>query len=319
MAAVTAALRKWSERALPHRPRIEVRRISDRAVHERRLGWKLTAPAFAVMLLVTAYPMLNALWLSLFSYRLTDPGGRELVGLRNYAVILKDPLWWSDVATTVFITVVTVAVELVIGMAFAMVMNRIVFGRRWVRTSILIPYGIVTVVSAFAWRYAFALDTGFVNSWFGLGDFAWFSHRGSSLVAICASEIWKTTPFMSLLLLAGLAQVPEELVEAARMDGATRRQLLTRVILPNMKSAIMVAVLFRTLDAYRVFDNIFVMTSGAQNTESVSFLAYRQMIGRTALGLGSAVSVLLFLSVVLIALLFMKAFKVDLTVMRGER
>src|SRR5919198_1498819 len=319
MAAVTAALRRWSGRARSTQARVELARVSDRARHERRLGWKLTAPAFVVMLAVTAYPMLNALWLSLFSYRLTDPGGRELVGLRNYAVILKDALWWSDVATTVFITVVTVAVELVIGMAFAMVMNRIVFGRRWVRTSILIPYGIVTVVSAFAWRYAFSLDTGFVNSWFGLGDFAWFSHRGSSLFAICMSEIWKTTPFMSLLLLAGLAQVPEELQEAARMDGATRRQLMTRVILPNMKSAIMVAVLFRTLDAYRVFDNVFVMTSGAQETESVSFLAYRQMIGRTALGLGSAVSGLLFLSVVLIAALFIKAFKVDLTVMRGER
>jgi multiple sugar transport system permease protein len=319
MAAVTAALRRWSARARTPHARVELARISDRARHERRLGWKLTAPAFVVMLLVTAYPMLNALWLSLFSYRLTDPGGREFVGLRNYAVVLKDPLWWADVGTTALITAITVAVELVIGMAFAMVMNRIVFGRRWVRTSILIPYGIVTVVSAFAWRYAFSLDTGFVNSWFGLGDFAWFSHRGSSLFAICMSEIWKTTPFMSLLLLAGLAQVPEELQEAARMDGATRRQLLTRVILPNMKSAIMVAVLFRTLDAYRVFDSIFVMTSGAQKTESVSFLAYRQMIGRTALGLGSAVSVLLFLSVVLIAALFIKAFKVDLTVMRGER
>jgi multiple sugar transport system permease protein len=133
------------------------------------------------------------------------------------------------------------------------------------------------------------------------------------------SEIWKTTPFMSLLLLAGLAQVPEELQEAARMDGANWRQRLFRVTLPNMKSAIMVAVLFRTLDAYRVFDSIFVMTGGAQETESVSFLAYRQMIGRTALGLGSAVSVLLFLSVLLLAFLFIKAFRVDLTQVRGER
>jgi len=298
---------------------VEAVPVTDRSRHERLLAWKLTAPAFTVMLLVTAYPMLNALWLSPFSYRLTDPAGREFVGLRNYAVVLTDALWWRDVWTTLLITVVTVAVELVMGMAFAMVMNRIVFGRRWVRTSILIPYGIVTVVSAFAWRYAFSPDTGFVNSWFGLGSFAWFSHRGASLFAICMSEIWKTTPFMSLLLLAGLAQVPEELQEAARMDGANWRQRLFRVTLPNMKSAIMVAVLFRTLDAYRVFDSIFVMTGGAQETESVSFLAYRQMIGRTALGLGSAVSVLLFLSVLLLAFLFIKAFRVDLTQVRGER
>jgi multiple sugar transport system permease protein len=271
------------------------------------------------MLLVTAYPMLNAVYLSLFSYRLTDPSAREFVGLRNYAVVLSDPLWWRDVQTTVLITAITVAVELVVGMAFALVMHLIVFGRRVVRTSILVPYGIITVVSAFAWRYAFALDTGFVNGWLGLGDFAWFSQRWSSLLVICLSEIWKTTPFMSLLLLAGLAQVSDDLHEAAVMDGATRWQRLWRVTLPNMKAAIMVAVLFRTLDAYRVFDSIFVMTAGAQETESVSFLAYRQMISRTALGLGSAVSVLLFLSVVLIAALFVRAFRVDLSGVRGGR
>jgi len=319
MAAVTAALRRWSSRAGLTRPAAEETLVSDRVRQERRLAWRLAAPAFVVMLLVTAYPMLNALWLSLFSYRLTDPGAREFVGVRNYAVVLTDALWWGDVATTVSITVITVAAELVIGMTFAMVMHRIAFGRRWVRTSILIPYGIITVVSAFAWRYAFSPDTGFVNGWLGIGTFAWFSHRWSSLLAICTSEIWKTTPFVSLLLLAGLAQVPEELWEAAEMDGATRRQRLVRVTLPNMKAAIMVAVLFRTLDAYRIFDTIFVMTNGAQETESVSFLAYRQMISRTALGLGSAVSVLLFVSVILIAAVFIKAFKVDLSAVRGER
>ncbi len=292
--------------------------ITERDRGERRLAWKLTAPAVVVMLLVTAYPMLNALYLSLFSYRLTDADAREFVGLRNYGVVLTDSLWWQDVFTTVLITVITVAVELVIGFSFAMVMHRAIFGRRTVRTSILIPYGIITVVSAFAWQYAFDLDTGFVNNWFGLGDFAWFSHRWSSLFAICLSEIWKTTPFMSLLLLAGLAQVPEDLQEAAKVDGATWRQRLTKVTLPNMKAAILVAVLFRTLDAYRVFDNVFIMTAGAQKTETVSFLAYRQMISRTALGLGSAVSVLLFLSVVAIAALFIKGFKVDLSQVRGR-
>lgn len=292
--------------------------VTDRTRNEKRLGWKLTAPAVTVMLLVTAYPMLNALWLSLFSYRLTDPAAREFIGLRNYGVVLSDALWWQTVSTTVMITVITVAAELVIGFGFAMVMHRIVFGRRVVRTSILIPYGIITVVSAFAWQFAFALDSGFINTWFGLGDFAWFSERWSSIFAICLSEIWKTTPFMSLLLLAGLAQVPDVLQEAAKVDGATWRQRLTKVTLPNMKGAILVAVLFRTLDAYRLFDNVFVMTAGAQKTETVSFLAYRQMISRTALGLGSAVSVLLFLSIVAIAALFIKGFKVDLSSVRGR-
>lgn len=295
------------------------RHLSDRARSEQRLGWMLVAPAVVVMLAVTAYPLGRAIYLSLFSYRLTDPEGREFIGLRNYTTVLTDGLWWQTVFTTVFITVVTVAVELVIGFAFALVMHRIIFGRGPVRTAILIPYGIITVVAAYAWQYAFALDSGFVNRWFGLGDKAWFADRWSSLFVIIMAEVWKTTPFISLLLLAGLAQVPEDLQEAAKVDGATAWQRFVRVTVPNMKAAIMVALLFRTLDAYRIFDNVFVMTGGAQGTETVSLLAYRQMISRTALGLGSAVSVLLFLSVLVIAFCFIRLFRVDLSQVRGDR
>jgi multiple sugar transport system permease protein len=179
------------------------------------------------------------------------------------------------------------------------------------------------VVSAFAWKFAFAIDTGFVNKWFDWvpgvsGDTDWFGGQWSALFVVCVAEIWKTTPFISLLLLAGLAQVPEVLQEAAKVDGATWWQRLRKVTLPNMKAAIMVAVLFRTLDAFRVFDSIFVMTAGANRTETVSFLAYRQTISRLEIGLGSAVSVLLFLVVVGIAALFIKGFKVDLAQARGE-
>jgi multiple sugar transport system permease protein len=284
-----------------------------------RLGPWLAAPALVVMLLAAALPILHAVRLSLFSYRITDPEARAFVGLRNYAVVLADRLWWRDVGTTVAITVVCVAVELALGLAVALVMHRAAVGRRWVRAAVLLPYGIVTVVSAFSWRYAFAPDTGFVNAWLGLGDFAWFAHPASSLAAICASEIWKTTPFMSLLLLAGLSQVPEELLEAARVDGAGAWRRLFEVTLPSMRTAIAVAVLFRTLDAFRIFDSIFVMTGGAQRTESVSFLAYRQVIGRTAIGLGSAVSVLLFLCVLGVALLLVRAFRIDLGAAGGRR
>jgi multiple sugar transport system permease protein len=235
--------------------------------------------------------------------------------------VLTDSLWWTDVFNTVLIMVVTVAVELVIGFAFAMVMHRIIFARGIVRTSILIPYGIITVVSAFAWQFAFSLNNGFVNGWlpFVSDDYNWFGNRWSALFAICVSEIWKTTPFMSLLLLAGLSQVSEDMLEAAKVDGATWWQRLTKVILPNMRAAIMVAVLFRALDAYRIFDNIFVMTRGAQDTESVSFLTYRQVIEQFELGIGSALSILLFLSVLLIAFVLVKLFRVDLAQARGER
>jgi len=291
---------------------------SDRARGERRLGLYLAAPSFIVMVLVTAYPLGYAIVLSLFNYRLTDPAGRSFVGLNNYLVILTDPVWWNDFATTFAITVVTVAVELVLGFGFAFVMLRIVRGRGPVRTAILIPYGIITVVSAFIWRYAFAIDSGFINQWLGLGDFNWFGDRWSAIFVICLSEIWKTTPFISLLLLAGLVQVPEEMQEAAKVDGATAWQRLWKITLPSMKAAIMVALLFRTLDAWRIFDNPFVMTGGANNTETISFLAYRQNVSLVNLGMGSAVSVLLFLTVVAIAWIFVKGFKTDLSQVRGD-
>jgi multiple sugar transport system permease protein len=298
--------------------------LSDRSKAERKLGWMLAGPAFFVMLAVTAYPIVQATYDSLFRYRLTDPDNKSFTGLTNYWVILTDQLWWTALGVTMLITVVTVAVELVLGFALAMVMAKMLSSiRPVVRAAILIPYAVITVVSAFAWQFAFDIDTGFVNSWFAWlpgvsADTDWFGGQGTSLLVICLAEIWKTTPFISLLLLAGLAQVPEVLQEAAKVDGATWWQRLWKVTLPNMKAAIMVALLFRTLDAFRVFDSIFIMTNGANNTESVSFLAYRQTISRLEIGLGSAVSVLLFLCVVLLAALFIKGFKVDLASARGE-
>ncbi|MET0457211.1 MAG: sugar ABC transporter permease [Mycobacterium sp.] len=292
--------------------------ISERVRGERRLGMYLTLPSYLVMILVTAYPLGYALVLSLYNFRLTDPDGRSFVGLSNYLVILTDPVWWNDFITTLAITVVTVAVELVVGFAFAFVMLRIVRGRGPLRTAILIPYGIVTVVSAFIWRYAFAIDAGFVNQWLNLGAFDWFGDRWSAIFVICLSEIWKTTPFISLLLLAGLVQVPEDMQEAAKVDGATAWQRLWKITLPNMKAAIMVALLFRTLDAWRIFDNPYVMTNGANNTETISFLAYRQNVTLVNLGMGSAVSVVLFFTVVIIAWIFVKVFKTDLSQVRGD-
>lgn len=293
-------------------------RASDRLRHERRLGLRLSAPAFIVMILVTAYPLGYAVVLSFYRYRLTDPSGKAFVGLQNYSTVLTDPIWWSSVSTTAIITLVSVAIELVLGFGFAWVMYRVLRGRSIVRTAILVPYGIITVVSAYIWRYAFQLDSGFVNQWFGLGEFNWFGERWSSLFVITLSEIWKTTPFISLLLLAGLVQVPEELLEAAKVDGATAWQRLWKVVLPNMKAAIMVAVLFRTLDAWRIFDNPFIMTQGASDTETLSILAYRQNVTLVNLGAGSAVSVLLFFTVVIIAFVFIKVFRTDLSQVRGD-
>jgi multiple sugar transport system permease protein len=282
-------------------------KVSQRTRSERKLAWLLCAPAVLAMLAVTAYPIGYAIALSVQQIDLRFPEESGFVGLDNYVSVLTSELWWTDVFNTVFILVTTVAIELVLGMAIALVMHRAIFGRGVVRTSVLIPYGIITVVAAFAWQFAFAPDSGFVNNLPLISDeMDWFGGRFSSFAVIIMAEVWKTTPFMALLLLAGLVTIDGQLYEAAKVDGASAWQRFTRITLPLMKPAILVALLFRSLDAFRVFDTIFIMTRGAQDTESVSILGFNQLISRLNLGLGSAVSVLIFICVFLIALLFVK-------------
>jgi len=283
--------------------------VTERTRSERRLGWMLCAPAVVAMLLVTAYPICYAIVLSMQDLDLRFPEEGGFAGLSNYETVLTSSLWWQDVSNTVVIMVVSVAIELALGMAIALVMHRALFGRGAVRTAVLIPYGIVTVVAAFAWQFAFAPDSGFVNPALGM-DKAWFGGHISSLSVIIGAEVWKTTPFMALLLLAGLTTIDDGLYEAAKVDGASAVQRFFRITLPLMKPAILVALLFRSLDAFRIFDNIFIMTRGAQDTESVSILGYNQLISRTNLGLGSAVSVLIFIAVLIIAFMFVRLFNV---------
>uniref|UniRef100_UPI001E3D9F73 carbohydrate ABC transporter permease n=1 Tax=Mangrovihabitans endophyticus TaxID=1751298 RepID=UPI001E3D9F73 len=280
--------------------------LSEGKRQERRLGWLLCAPAALVMVAVTAYPILYSFWLSLQRYDLKFPSEREFVWFANYATVLSNGYWWTAFGVTLLITVVSVAVELVLGMALALVMHRTLIGRGLVRTSALIPYGIVTVVAAFSWRYAWTPSTGYLANL--LSDGAPLTERASALSIIILAEIWKTTPFMALLLMAGLALVPEDLLKAASMDGASAWQRFTRVMLPVMKPAILVALLFRTLDAFRVFDNIYVLTNGANETSSVSMIAYNNLMKGLNLGIGSTMSVLIFLAVAIIAFVFVKLF-----------
>jgi multiple sugar transport system permease protein len=274
---------------------------------EKRFAWLLCAPAVTAMLVVTGWPVAYAIWLSLFRYDLRFPGQRAFVGLDNYLSVFTSEVWWQAFGNTLLLTVVSVGIELVVGLALALLMHRAVFGRRTVRTVILIPYGIITVVAALAWKFAFDPTTGFVNALLGL-DQAWLTDRPSALFVIIFTEVWKTAPFMALLLLAGLTLVPEDVLQAARVDGASAWQRLWRITLPLMKPTILVALLFRTLDAFRIFDTVFVQTRGAHGTESVSLVGYHTLVTRLNLGLGSAVSVLIFACVVVIAVLFVKAF-----------
>jgi len=295
-----------AERAEGPRRRRARARLSEGRRAERRLGWLLCAPAALVMVAVTAYPILYSVWLSLQRFDLKFPDQREFVGLENYATVLTNEYWWTAFGVTLLITVVTVAVELVLGMGLAIVMHRTLVGRGLVRTAALIPYGIVTVVAAFSWRYAWTPGTGYLANIFGEG--APLTDRAASLAIIMLAEIWKTTPFMALLLMAGLALVPDDLLKAASTDGATAWQRFTKVMLPVMKPAILVALLFRTLDAFRVFDNIFVLTAGSNQTSSVSMLAYNNLMRGLNLGIGSTMSVLIFLAVAIIAFVFVKLF-----------
>ncbi len=286
-------------------------KASSRTKSEHRLAWMLCAPAVIAMLAVTAYPIGYAVVLSVQKLDLRFPEQTEFVGLANYGTVLSSELWWQDLFNTLLIMVVTVAIELVLGMMIALVMHRAIFARGLIRTVVLIPYGIITVVAAFAWQFAFASDSGFVDNLPLIADEKnWFGGHISSLVVIMLAEIWKTTPFMALLLLAGLVTIPDELYEAARVDGASAWQRFVRITLPLMKPAILVAVLFRMLEGFRVFDSIFIMTRGAENTESVSILGFNQLINRLNLGVGSALSVLIFICVVIIAFVFVKGFGV---------
>jgi multiple sugar transport system permease protein len=191
-------------------------------------------------------------------------------------------------------------------------MHHTLFWRRAVRAATLIPYAMVTVVAALAWKFAFDPTTGFVNALLGMEQ-AWLTQRWSAFLVIILTEIWKTTPFMALLLMAGLTLVPHDLIQAARVDGANAWQRFIKIIVPLMKPAILVAVLFRTLDAFRIFDTVFMLTRGAQGTETVSLLGYNTFVVSLNLGLGSAVSVLIFISVLMISVLFIRGFGASLT------
>lgn len=281
--------------------------LSEGKKAERKLGLWLCAPAFIVMIAVTGYPIVYSIWLSLQRYDLRFPAQQQFVGFDNYGAVLSNSYWWTAFGTTMFLTVVSVAIEFVLGMALALVMHRTLVGRGLVRTVALIPYGIVTVVAAFSWYYAWTPKTGYLANWLA-ADAAPLTDQWPSMFIIIAAEVWKTTPFMALLLMAGLALVPDDLLKAAAMDGASAWQRFTKVMLPVMKPAILVALLFRTLDAFRIFDNIYVLTGGAQDTGSVSMQTYDNLVKGLNLGIGSTMAVLIFITVAIIAFIFIKVF-----------
>lgn len=283
---------------------------------ERQLGLTLVVPAVALMLIVAAYPVLNAVWLSLHQYNIKVPQDYKFIGFANYSRILAAPHWWTSVFTTVAFTAASVSIEFVLGMAMALVMNR-AFGSAtgFVRVAVLVPWATITVVTALAWKWIFTpdLSIGLVRSFLGLfvEDGCMLCGRWTSIAGMVVADAWKTSPFIALLLLAGLQGIDKEMYEAADVDGATPWTKFLRITLPCLKPAILVALLFRTLDSFRMFDLAYVMTGGANNTETVSVLAYDHLIKRLNIGLGSAMSVIIFFMVLTIAFVFVKVLGTD--------
>ena len=280
--------------------------LSEGARAERRLGWMLCAPAVIVMIAVTAFPVGYAIYLSLERYNLELPNAVKFIGLANYGAVLSSPYWWQALKVTAIITVFSVAITLVLGMILALVMHRTLFGRGTVRTAALIPYGIVTVAAAYGWQYAWTPGQGYLAAAFNNSPALTTEYK--AIAVIILAEIWKTTPFVGLLLLAGLALVPEDLQKAAKVDGATAWQRFTKITLPLMKPAILVALLFRTLDSFRIFDNIYILTAGNNGTGSVSLVGYDNLFNALNLGIGSAISILIFICVAIIAFIFIRGF-----------
>lgn len=283
--------------------------VSPGARSERRLAALLCAPAVLVILAVTGYPIGYALYLSLERFDLRFPEQHRFVGLANYGAVLSSGYWWQAFTITMIITVVSVVIELVIGLALALLMSRTMVGRGLMRTVVLIPYGIVTVVASYSWAYAWTPGKGYLAALLPEGV-APLTTQAGALWLIILAEVWKTTPFIALLLLGGLALVPEDALKAAALDGAGPWQQLTNLIVPMIKPVILTALLFRSLEAFRIFDSIYILTRGSNRTESVSMLGYDNLFIGFNLGLGSALSVLIFLVTAIIVWVFIKLFGV---------
>lgn len=297
------------------------RRPGGARAAEVRLAYMLVAPAVVAIVLVAFYPLLSDFWLSLHARNLKYPGrGEPFVGLANYVVLLRTERFWNALTNTAIIAVVSVSAELVLGMVSALALNRTFPGRGLVRAAILVPWAMTTVVAARMWDWIYNANYGVFNAILvraGLIDSAqaWTATPDYAIWAVIGADVWKTTPFMALILLAGLQLIQPDLYESASMDGASAAQRFWYVTLPLLKPSILVAMLFRTLDAVRIFDLPFVLTGGGPGfaTETLSIYTYRTLFTNLDFGLGSALSFATFLVVMLVAFFYIKVLGTETT------
>lgn len=296
----------------------------------RRAAWLFLAPMLAVLAAVAAWPLLQTIWLSFTDASLSQPGSGSFVGFVNYLEwvdygdgegeyfgVLADPQWWRAVWNTLYFTLVSVSIETVLGTIVALVLNANFKGRALVRAAVLIPWAIPTIVSARMWAWMMNDQFGILNDMLmtvGLisAPIAWTASPDTAMIAVIIVDVWKTTPFMALLILAGLQMVPGDVYEAAKIDGVHPVKVFFKVTLPLIRPAILVAVIFRALDSLRVFDLIYVLTPNNSQTQTMSVYAQQNLFQFDNFAYGSAASTLLFLVIALITILYIRFARLNL-------
>jgi trehalose/maltose transport system permease protein len=289
---------------------------ASRLTRERiRSAWLFMAPMLIVLALVAGWPLLRTIWFGFTDATLADLEAAEFLGFVNYYYLLTDPDWWNAVRNTLVFTGVSLTLETILGMAIALTLNAHFRGRGLLRAAVLIPWAIPTVVSAQMWNWMYHDVFGVINHVLqGLSlitePIAWTASPDTALIAVIMVDVWKTTPFMALLLLAGLQMLPQECYESAKVDGVHPIKVFFKVTLPLLKPALMVAIIFRALDALRIFDLIYVMSGNNKDAMSMSVYARQQLVDFQDVGYGSAAATLLFLIIALITVAYLTLGKV---------
>lgn len=266
------------------------------------MGRLFLAPSFAFMAIIALFPVFYAIALSLYQIR---GFRRDFIGIDNYVRALSDGGFFNAIQNTLVFTVASVSLEFVIGLAFALIMNQVFIGRGVTRAVILVPWVIPTAVAAQVWRYMFDQNPGFINSVLGT-DINWLRDPTWSMIGVISADVWKTAPFVALLLLAGLQTIPSEFHEAAKVDGAGVVRRFWSITLPLLKPAIVVALLFRTVDALRMFDFAYVFAGYSNSLATLSVYAQRHLIADPQVGYANALSTLTFVIVMIVGLLFIR-------------
>ena len=281
---------------------------------DRRLAITFVTPAVGVIALIAIFPLGWTVWNSLHLQDLRMPWlGHPFIGVDNYVELARDPRFWSSLGHTLFFTAASVSLELVLGLALALAMNRAFRGRGIMRATALLPWAIPTVVAALLWRFMFDSQAGIANALLvavGILErpMVWFIEASTAWVPVILADVWKTTPFVALLLLAGLQNIDKSLYEAAEVDGASAWWRLWHITIPLLKPTIFVALIFRTLDAFRVFDLLYALTGGGPGTatEPIALYTHTIILQHLRFGYGSALSVVVFVITFALALVYIR-------------